>query len=113
MGPSLSWHDQNENSFHKTIAIQTIKRAVLSSYFFITHISGSVDDYCATGQIDRTAKIINEHDHVGDWIYENLLSERCTIFSGNGVKIEYSSVADGYLYRVRTGSKNALMMSMR
>ena len=108
MGPSLSWHDQNENSFHKTIAIQTIKRAVLSSYFFITHISGSVDDYCATGQIDRTAKIINEHDHVGDWIYENLLSERCTIFSGNGVKIEYSSVADGYLYRGQDGLEKCI-----
>lgn len=103
MGPSLSWHGQNENSFLKTITIQTIKRAVLSSYFFITHISGSVDDYYAAGDVERTTEIIHENDHTADWIYENLLSERCTIFSGNGIKIEYSSVADEYLYHNQHG----------
>ena len=108
MGPSLSWHNQTEHSFLKTFAIQTIKRAVLSSYFFITHISGSVDDYCAAGNIDRTAEIINEHDRTADWIYENLLSERCTIFSGNEVKIEYSSAADGYLYRGPDGLEKCI-----
>jgi hypothetical protein len=108
MGSSLCWHNQNEHSFVKTFAIQTLKRAVLSSYFFITHISGLVDDYCAAGHIDRSAEIINELDHAANWIYENLLSESCIIFSGNGVTIEYSSVEEGYLYRDRGGSENRI-----
>jgi len=108
MGPSLSWHSQNLHGFLNTFAIQTIKRAVLSSYFFTTHIGGSVDDYCVTGNIYLTAEIIKEHDHTADWIYENILSERCTIFSGNGVKIEYSSVVDEYLYCGQDGQHKCI-----
>ncbi len=99
MASSLGWHGQNERSFYKSFAIQTIKRAILSSYFFVTYIGRMVDDNYAAGCINNTAEIINENDRVADWIYENLLSERCTIFSGNGVRIEYSSVTDEYLYR--------------
>ena len=98
MSGSLGWHGQNENSFYKVFTIQTIKRAILSSYFFITYIGRTVDDNCAAGSIENTAQIINENDHMSSWIYENLLSERSILYSGNGVSIEYSSEADEYLY---------------
>lgn len=98
MSESLGWHGQNEKSFYKAFTIQTIKRAILSSYFFITYIGRTVDDNCAAGSIENTTQIINENDHMSSWIYENLLSERSILYSGNGVSIEYSSEADEYLY---------------
>lgn len=103
MAASLGWHGQSERSFYKSFAIQTIKRAILSSYFFITYIGRTVDDCYAMGRVDNTAEIINENDRVADWLYENLLSERSTIYSGNAVTIEYSSVTDEYIYRDRNG----------
>lgn len=104
MSESLGWHGQSEKSFYKAFTIQTIKRAILSSYFFITYIGRTVDDNCAAGSIENTAQIINENDHISSWIYENLLSERSTLYSGNGVSIEYSSEADEYLYHGIDGS---------
>lgn len=106
MAPSLDWHGQNAQSFYKTFAIQTIKRAILSSYFFITYIGRTVDDNYSEGRIDNTAEMINENDCIADWIYENLLTECSTIYSGNGVTIEYSCVSDEYLYRERDCIKN-------
>jgi hypothetical protein len=105
MAASLGWHGQNEQSFYKSFAIQTIKRSILSSYFFITYIGRTVDDNYATGGIDNTATIINENDHVADWLYENLLSERSIIYSGNGLLIEYSSLTDKYLCRDGSGTE--------
>jgi len=99
MASSLARQGQNKKSFCKTLSIQTIKRTILSSYFFITYIGRTVDDYCAAGHIDNTATIINENDHIASWIYENLLSERATLYSGNGISIEYSSERDDYIYR--------------
>lgn len=104
MSESLGWHGQSEKSFYKAFTIQTIKRAILSSYFFITYIGRTVDDNCAAGAIENTAQIINENDDISSWIYENLLSERSTLYSGNGVSIEYSSEADEYLYHGIDGS---------
>lgn len=98
MSSSLGWHGKGEQSFYKAITIQTIKRAILSSYFFITYIGRTVDDCYATGQIENTAKIIDENDHIANWIYENLLSEHSTLYSGNGVTIEYNSITNDYLY---------------
>ncbi len=103
MASSLGWNGQDKQSFYKAFAIQAIKRAILSSYFFITYIGRTVDDYYAAGNVDNTAKIINENDLVVHWLYENLLSERCTIYSGNGVSIEYRSVTDDYRYCDRDG----------
>lgn len=103
MASSLGWHGQNEQSFYKSFLIQTIKRAILSSYFFITYIGRTVDDNYATGNVDNTAEIINENDHIADWIYENLLSERSTIYSDYEVSIEYSSVTNEYLHRDSDG----------
>jgi len=105
MSESLGWHGQSEKSFYKTFTIQTLKRAILSSYFFITYIGRTVDDNCATGSIENTAQIINENDHISSWIYENLLSERSTLYSGNGVTFEYSSETDEYLYHGKDGSE--------
>ncbi|WP_158972645.1 hypothetical protein [Paraglaciecola sp. L3A3] len=98
MAPALGWHGQNERSFYITFAIQIIKRAFLSSYFFITYIGRTVDDYYATGSVDKTAEIINENERVINWVYENLLNESCTIYSGNGVEIKYSNATDEYIY---------------
>lgn len=99
MARSLGWHGQDEQSFYKTFVIQTIKRAILSSYFFITYIGRTVDNYCAAGRVNDTAKVIKENDRVTNWIYENLLSEQSTIYSGNRLSIGYSSMADEYIYR--------------
>lgn len=108
IGPCVNWYHQNGQGFLKLFSIQTIKRAVLSSYFFITHIGGSVDDYFAAGFLDNTTEIIDENDRIAHWLYENLLSERCTLFSGNGVTIEYSCLADEYLYCDRDGFENRI-----
>lgn len=103
---SLGWHGNNERSFYKAFVIQTLKRAILSSYFFITYIGRTVDDNYAAGRVEKTAEIIGENDDVSNWLYENLLSERSTIYSGNGVLIEYSSVVDQYLYRDSEGNED-------
>lgn len=106
MASSLGWHGQDEYNFCKLFAIQTIKRAILSSYFFITYIGRTVDNNYATGRIDKTAKIISENDQIADWLYENLLSENCTIYSGNGVSIGYNSTHNEYYYTDKEGTKN-------
>lgn len=103
MAVSLGWHGKDERSFYKNFVIQTIKRATLSSYFFITYIGRTVDDNYAAGCVEKTAEIIGENDDVVDWLYENLLSGRCTIYSGNGVLIEYNSSTDQYFYRDSEG----------
>jgi len=103
MSSSLARQGQNRKNFCKTLSIQTIKRATLSSYFFITYIGRTVDDYVAAGHIDSTAKIINENDHITSWIYENLLSEYATLYSGNGISIKYSNEQDNYIYRDKCG----------
>lgn len=105
MASSLVWHGQDEKNFNKSFAIQTIKRAILSSYFFITYIGRTVDNNYASGGIENTANLIGENDHIIDWIYENLLFEGATIYSGNGVLIKYSSLQDDYLFRDRDGGE--------
>ncbi|MBE8716322.1 hypothetical protein [Cellvibrio polysaccharolyticus] len=103
LSSSLGWHGQNEHVFHKVFVIQTIKRAILSSYFFITYIGRTVDEFCADGRVEDTEKVIIQNDRIADWIYENLLSERCTLYSGNGISIEYDRVSDEYLYCDKAG----------
>lgn len=99
MTPAIGWHGQNEGSFCKAFVIQTIKRAFLSSYFFITYIGRTVDDHYASGQSSGTAELIAENDEVSNWLYENLLADHCTIYSGNGVSIWYSRALDEFYYR--------------
>ncbi len=106
MAGSLRWHGQSDQTFYKSFTIQAIKRAILSSYFFITYIGRTIDDNYAAGHIDHTAKIIDDHDHIAAWIYENLLSESSTLYSGNGVSIEYSSAIDLFIYRDKAGMEN-------
>lgn len=104
MAPSCGWHGHGERSFYTAFAIQTIKRAILSSYFFITYIGRMVDDHYASDRVDQTARLIDENDRIADWLYENLLSKYSTIYSGGGVSISYSSAADEYLYAHPDGS---------
>jgi len=99
LASSLGWHGQNERSFYKAITIQTVKRAILSSYFFITYIGRTVDEYYASGRTDNTAEIITENDHIAIWLYENTLSEHSTLFSGNEISIQYDCVADEFKYQ--------------
>jgi hypothetical protein len=105
MAPTLGWHGQGERSFCKSFAIQTVKRAVLSSYFFITYIGRMVDEHYAAGDIDGTAELIDENGRVAGWLYENLLSEHSTLYSGNGVSILYSSVTDDFIHRGADGAE--------
>lgn len=108
MASSLSWNGQDERNFYKAFAIQAIKRAVLSSYFFITYIGRTVDDCYSAGNVDNTEKIINENDLVTHWVYENLLFEKSTIYSGNGVSIEYCNVTNEYLYCDKQGVEHLI-----
>jgi hypothetical protein len=105
LAPTLGWHGQSESSFYKRFAIQTIKRAVLSSYFFITYIGRTVDELYAAGDVDGTAELIEDNGRVAGWVYENLLSEHSTLYSGNGVSIRYSSVTDDFIHRAADGAE--------
>jgi hypothetical protein len=109
MSSSLGWRGQNERSFVKAFAIQTIKRAILSSYFFITYIGKAVDDNYADGTIENTAELINQNDHIAGWLYENLLAERCTIYCGNGVLIEYNIASDQFMYAAQPGLETSVI----
>lgn len=108
MAPALSWQGNDEQSFYKVIAVQTIKRAILSSYFFITYIGRTVDDNYASRQVDNTANLINENDRIIDWVYENSASDRCTIFSGNGVSMHYIKQTDEYIYLGKDGAEKRI-----
>lgn len=103
MASSLGWQGEHNKSFYKKFAIQTLKRAMLSSYFFITYIGRTVDDYCAAGGVHDTNRIISENDQVANWIYEDLQSERSTLYSGKEILIQYSSQKNEYFYRDRDG----------
>jgi len=105
LAPSFTWHGQGELSFRKAFAIQTVKRAVLRSYFFITYIGRTVDEHYVAGGIHGSAALIDEHASVADWIFENLVSERCTIYSGNGVSIQFSGVTGEFIYRDADGAE--------
>ena len=108
MAPSFTWHGQDEQSFRRAFAIQTVKRAVLRSYFFITYIGRTVDEHYAIGGIDSSAALIDEHASVSDWIFENLVSERCTLYSGNGVAIQFSGVTGEFIYRDADGAERCI-----
>jgi hypothetical protein len=105
MAPSFTWHGQGEQSFCRSFAIQTVKRAVLSSFFFITYIGRTVDDHYAAGGIDDSGGLIDSNARVADWIFENLVSERSTLYSGNGVSIQYCSSTDDFIYRDAEGTE--------
>lgn len=103
MAPAIGWNGQSDVAFRTAFAIQMTKRAVLSSYFFITYIGRAVDDHYAMGESHRTAELIEEQDKVAKWLYEDLLSNQCTIYSGNGMLIWYHSASDEFYYRSLDG----------
>jgi len=98
IAPYFGCYGENERSLYRALAIQTIKRAVLSSFFFITYIGRAVDEHYAVDGIDGTARLIDEMDGIAGWIYESLLSERTTIYSGGGISISYSAESDEFSY---------------
>ena len=98
---SLGLEKDRERSFIKAFTIQTLKRAVLSSYFYITYIGAQVDDkYADTGIRDlerSTQNLIESNEEVAQWIYEDLLESRITLLAADFGKLLYDRVADVYI----------------
>lgn len=79
----------DKSQFIKVVAIQVLKRAYLSSFFFLTYISKMVDEAVDTGISSNVSKTIHSSELAMNWIYEDLGNQDCTLFESESVQINY------------------------
>lgn len=86
----------SEDIFSVAFAIQTLKRIFLSSYFFITYIGRSVDVAASGDDFEKTVEIIHDNDKIMHWFFEDLASEKCTLFSSQNLAIEFDCLKNQF-----------------
>lgn len=83
--------------FLTSIFIQILKRAYLSSFFYITYIGHAIDESCKYSTTEETVKIIKCCEDTADWIYESVSSEVTTIYLDSEKTLFYKR-SDGKIY---------------
>ena len=88
--PYFSDQFADRRQFFLVLFIQTLKRAHLPSYFYLTYISRAVDDAVATGVLANVTNTIHKSLGVIPWIFEEVSETACTLYQSDSVKISFN-----------------------
>lgn len=91
-------HFPSPTEFRTVIVLQMLKRAFLSSFYFITYIGRTIDDRGADGDVNGILDAINVCEEACKWIFESVDSDICTIYADEHIVI-YLSFEDQLIYR--------------
>lgn len=80
----------SRSTYNKVLVIQVLKRAYLSSFFYITYVTQIAVDSVRSGFARNVNKAISEAAGVADWIFEELGKESVTLFKSNDFSLVYS-----------------------
>jgi hypothetical protein len=75
-------------AFQTAFSMQTLKRAFLSSFFFITYIGKAIDDAV---EVEQVLDVVNDAEQVSDWLFEDITARKCTLFANRRLRILFDS----------------------
>jgi len=99
--PAFEEQFRSQAAFLNVFAIQTLKRAYLSSYFFITYVGKAIDDAGDDGDERKVIDIVHTAELVSGWIYEEITDRKCTLFASGDCRILFDGV--GGTFQVHDG----------
>ena len=85
---------QTRDIFLKSISIQALKRAYLSSFFYLAYMTQVSEDIVQSSVAGHLEKVIHAVTDTIEWIFEDLSSARCTLFHSSKCNISYSINSD-------------------
>ncbi len=88
--------DCSYESFITAIAIQTLKRCHLASFFYVTYISKLADDLVESGSHQNVALTIKACSDVTKWVYEDLGEQCVTLFYSEEVSLVFDITLNEY-----------------
>jgi hypothetical protein len=94
--PAFEEQFRSKAAFLDAFAIQTLKRAYLSSFFFITYIGKAIDDAGDAGDVGKVLDIVRAAELVSGWIYEEVADRKCTLFAGAEWRILFDSASSTF-----------------
>lgn len=87
---------ETRQAFLKSVSIQTLKRAYLSSFFYLAYVTQMSEDVTENSVVGHVGKVINTVIETIQWIFEDLDSAKCTLFRSSRCSIEYLQYSNSF-----------------
>jgi hypothetical protein len=102
-------HFGSRATFVNVFAVQTLKRAFLSSYFFITYIGKAVDDAGRHGDVGTVLEIVRASERLSEWIFEDITDCKCTLFRNDALQVYFDGATASFGVRQAGGGEERVM----